>query len=371
MLKKLNVKDLKEGMVTARDVHIPIPLLKEGKVIGVESAVDDDSLTLIPAGIVITKKIIELFKNHVEYVDVLVRSILVSLDETTITEDVTKNIKVNGKLRISAKISPFIKISATNKIIIESDIPAGCTIESETAEIVIKGNILGTKQAPVRLKAFNGISANSITSAELVSGGSAIILKNVIDSLIISKETITVTGCVIRSKLQTQESIKLHDCGSLKEKGLITLIISTDSYNNLNEKFSIEAQKTPILIDDLKKRATDISKFKDQIKELLKQGQKAPRDKKKFALEQLVTAEKDLKEAKYDFRLHRSSLVDISSQLIEQMLKNKIIISGALYPPVSVTIENFTIMMNKALERVTFYIHDTEKKLKYKEFTHL
>ncbi|MBF0473702.1 MAG: hypothetical protein HQK93_08225 [Nitrospirae bacterium] len=190
MIKKLRVGELKEGMVTAKDVHIPTPLLKEGKIIGVK-ADDDESLTLIPAGIVISKKIIELFKNHVEYVDVLVRSILVSLDETTITEEVTKNVKVNGKLRISANISPFIKISATNKVIIESNIPAGCTIESETADIVIKGDISGTKQAPVRLKAFNGISANSIAFSELVAGGSAVILKNVIDSLIISKEMIT------------------------------------------------------------------------------------------------------------------------------------------------------------------------------------
>lgn len=371
MIIKIHVSKLKEGMVTAHDVHLPVPILKEGKIIGVENDPENNSLILISAGIVLTKKLIELFKNHVEYVDILSRSILVSLDETTIIADVTKNIKVNGKIRIQAKISPYIHIFSTGKIIIETNVPEGCVIESETAEIVIKGNILGTSHAPVRVKAFSGIFAHSITFAELISNGNAFMSNDVIDSKITSKETITVQGSVIRSRLQTQQSIKINNCGIDKQKGLSYLIISTDTYNSLNEKLSLEAKKTPILVDDLKQRAVDISKLKDQLKELLRQGLKATRDKKKAALEQLVTAEKELKEAKYDFRLHRSRLIDISSQLVDQLLQNKIIISGNLYPAVSVTIENSTIVINKALQKVTFYIHETEKRLKYKEHSHI
>jgi len=371
MITKVPVNNLKEGMVIAKDIFLPTPIYKEGKVIGYEHDVEKEFQSLIAAGYVLDKKLIELCKNHLEYVEIQTRSILVSFDETVINSVVIKDIKINGRLRINAKISPNISIIASNKIIIESNIPQGCTIESETAEIVVKGDLIGTQKSPIRLKAFHSVTALSAAFTEISSGGIVMITNDVINSVIIAKGTITVHGSVINSKLQTQESIKINNCGSVNKKGLSHLIIKTDSYAALNDKFATEVVKTPILIKDINQQAIEISKLKSQMKELLNQGQKASRDKKKLLLEQLVTSEKELKEAKYDLRLQRSKLVDISCQLIDQLLQNKIIISGALYPSASISIETFTIQINNILEKVIFYIHDADKTLKYKVFTHL
>ena len=366
--KRIPVSSLKAGMVIGENIHLPKTMLKDGKAVGKDEKAVETFDALLQAGVVLSDKLVELIKLHIEYVVVDERSIKVTFDETVITEEVTKNVTVTGRLRIAAKILPNMKIKASNKIVIETNVPEGCAIESETAEIVIRGDVVGTASNPVKIKSPKSVGAGSLLFADLTSGSTVRVTKDVKDSQIIAGDEISVSGSVIRSTLNTQAGIKLNNCGSPTEKGLVTLIIKTATYENLCSTFSSKAGMTPDLMKNIKTASDYVIRIKEQAKEALtpKPGLRIPGDKKKQIMDLIETSEQKYTDAKEKYSAHQASLTDIGLQLTNQLLKNKIIISGTLFPPASIAIENTAMNFTKLEQHITFYVHEVDKKLKFK-----
>ncbi|MBF0541603.1 MAG: DUF342 domain-containing protein [Nitrospirae bacterium] len=366
MNKKIPVSSLKEGMIIAEDIHLPETTIKEGKAVGKDEKGGAEFQSLIQAGVIVSAKLVELIKGHVEYVVIDARSVKVSLDETVISEEVKKNITVTGNLRISAKINPNIKIKAGNKITIEGNVPEGCSIESDTAEIMIKGNVIGTDKSIVRIKCPKNLSVHSFKFTEVTCGSTVRINNDAIDSKITAKDEVSVSGSVIRSKITTQASIKVNNCGSPTEKGLNELTIKSDNYEKLCMTFTSEASKTPEFMKNIKQSAENIDKVKTQTHKLMKSQEKIPNDKKKQLVELLEATEQKYQDSKEKLVLHQAKLTEIAQQLTNQLLQNKIIISGTLFPPALILIENTFLQWTKLDQKVTFYIHETDKKIKFK-----
>jgi len=364
--KRISVSSLRAGMVIGEDIHMPKTVLKEGKAVGKDEKAVETFDALLQAGIVLSDKLVELIKNHLEYVVIDERSIKISFDETVITEEVKKHVTINGRLRISAKIDPNIKIKATNKIVIETDVPEGCTIESDTAEIMIKGNTIGTAASPVRIKCPKNLSVHSFKFTEVTCGCTVRVTNDVIDSQITAKDEVSVSGSVIRSKLTTQSSIKVNNCGSPTEKGLNELTIKSENYEKLCMTFSSEASKTPELMKIIKQSAENIDKVKHQTHNLMKSQEKIPHEVKKQLLELSEATEQKYQDSKEKLALHQAKLSDTAHEITMQLLQNKIIISGGIFPPATIAIENTLLNWTKLEQKITFYIHETDKKIKFK-----
>lgn len=363
--KRIPVSSLKAGMVIGEDVHISKTILKEGKAVGKDEKAVETFDSLLQAGIVLSDKLVELIKAHVEYVVIDERSIKVSFDETVISEEVTKNVTVTGRLRITAKINPNIKLKASNRIVIEVDVPEGCVIESEVAEIVLRANVIGTEKSRVRLSSPKSISGRSFLFSD-ISCGDTFRASNVKDSRISAKGEIDVSGDVIKSSLNTQSGIKVNNCGSAKDKGQCELILKSANYENLCAAFSREASLTPELMKDIKLASENLEKLKDLAHKIMHSQEKIPHSQKKQLLEQLEAAEQKYIDAKSKFTAHQAKMTDTGIQLTNQLLQNKIIVSGTFYPPAIVSIENNQLNWTKMEQRVTFYIHDKDKKIKFK-----
>lgn len=339
-MKRVMIRDLKPAMVVGTDIFEPggsmFPLVTEGFVL------DKDT-------------IFRLKSKNIAYVLIQVpKGYRGAPGEVFELYSVKEDVDFDGRLELHKDMQSGLNLRAGETIVVSCDVAQGTNLESRTGNISIKGSVLGTEEKPVRITAagnivIQGASDQSINFTEIKAGGTVSSTLDINDSSVTAGGDITFNGSVVNCQIQGGARIKLKDCGADKSKGCIissTPVEHVQLYSKLNaateriEEIEAEQEKLQGIITLVRKLGSGISAY--------------PPDKRK----ELASAAKHYKEIEDEHLYLINDRNEIVRELTVSLALKRIIITGDIFPPTTISIEDNSLDIIKKERCLSFFVKD-------------
>lgn len=336
-MKRLRVRELKEGMIIAADVF---------------ESTTGAGLPVIRQGVTLNADYINrLMHRGIPYVLVETPAGYTgSIGETLELDLIEEDTVFQGKVVINGDVPPHIKVDAGESIIVAGSIAEGCIFTSAKGGILLKGDINGLNDGQVKITSNQNITIKgNISFADLKSSGEVIITGDVGNCSITARGEVRIEGRVTGSQIYTQSRMLIRNAGDGRNEPNLLIAKPFESRELSQELLRIDSKMFEVMKE--KERLKNVIEL---IRKLGKDIETLSPEKKK----EMAVSVKRYKEIEQENSAAQTRKAEIKQEMEQYLGIKRVIIPGVLLNPAKITIENSNYEVMSGEAGVAFYVKE-------------
>lgn len=275
--------------------------------------------------------------------------------ETFAPAQITEDIFFEGKVELQCDIPAGTRVVAGENIFIKGVVNKGCSITSATGDIIIKGGVSGSDGERVTLSAASCVTVTiedtrPVRYADIKALDEIIVYGDISDCTLSTKGKLVVRGKVEKSNLYSQTRIRINECGDELTRTPCQLLVKPAECRALFQELLALDQQMVMQQKEKDKLHNTI----DLIRKLGKNIDQLPVEQKM----QLATDVKQFHAVDAAISAGLKEKDRLKKEMSGVFAVNRILINRQAHPNTKITIENMSLLLERPLEKVAFYVKD-------------